>query len=166
MPTSDDMARQTSSKPWKSSSSRLTVSTACSSRTPWKIFAAHLGRANKAEHSNEVSGIPPIGALPEVDLVVEGILTMAAATEGMKYAGNDLWRLLGESDGTVLLAAGLLRAKFKYSLLGQTINPHYQDPLLPPPIPMRRYLIDLKARFPRVLNRDVAIEHLSRHLTR
>jgi hypothetical protein len=123
------------------------------------IVASHLGRAIRTERSTELESIPPIGILPEVDLVTEGILTMAAALECMKSAGGDVWRLPGERNGAVLLATELLRADSIHFMLGQAINPHYQNPLLPRSISIRRNLVEQVAEFLRSLNRDVAIEY-------
>lgn len=127
--------------------------------TTGSIVASHLGRAIKTESSTELSDIPPIGILPEVDLVTEGILTTAAALECMKNAGGDVWRLSGERNGAVLLATELLRADSIHFLLGQSINPHYQNPLLPRSISIRRNLVEQTAEFLRGLNKDVEIEY-------
>jgi hypothetical protein len=123
------------------------------------IVASYLGCAVKTERSTELSSLPPIGVLPEVDLVTEGILTMAAALDCMKNAGGDLWRLPGERNGAVLLATELLRADSIHFLLGQAINPHYQNPLLPRSISIRRNLVEQIAEFLRGLNKEVEIEY-------
>lgn len=127
--------------------------------TTASIVASHLGCVVKTERSTELSTIPPIGILPEIDLVTEGILTMAAALECVRNAGGDLWRLPGERNGAVLLATELLRADSIHFLLGQAINPHYQNPLLPRSISIRRNLVEQTAEFLRGLNKDVEIEY-------
>lgn len=127
--------------------------------TTASIVASYLGSAVKTERSTELSDIPPIGVLPDVDLVTEGILTMAAALECMRNAGGDLWRLPGERNGAVLLANELLRADSIHFVLGQAINPHYQNPLLPRSISIRRNLVEQTAEFLRGLNKDVEIEY-------
>ena len=65
----------------------------------------------------------------------------------------------GERNGAVLLANELLRADSIHFLLGQAINPHYQNPLLPRSISIRRNLVEQIAEFLRGLNKEVEIEY-------
>ena len=58
-----------------------------------------------------------------------------------------------------MLAEEILRADFIDFLVGQRINEHYQNPLLPRSISIRRSLVEELAQFIRSLNKEVVIEY-------
>ena len=53
------------------------------------IVAQSLGRIIRTDNSTERDGIPPVGYLPEIDLITEGILTLARTLELLKTFESD-----------------------------------------------------------------------------
>ena len=103
--------------------------------------------------------IPAIGKLPGIDLVTEGILTMAAALELLRSSKGSLENIPFDENGAYLLTREMLNADSITFLVGQSINPVYQNPLLPRNISIRRYLIERIAEVLRTYNKDVQIEY-------
>ncbi len=85
--------------------------------------------------------IPPIGKLPDIDLVTEGILTLAATLKLMKDCDGVIGRLPSKKNGAVLLSKELLKADSITILAGESINPYYQNPLLPRSVSIRRSVL-------------------------
>lgn len=79
--------------------------------------------------------IPPIGRIPGVDLVTEGVVTMRRVVEYAKaFAENtdlmNLWNV--QSDGASRIAQLLLEAATEVNFcIGKAVNPAHQDPGLP-----------------------------------
>ncbi|GIV62831.1 MAG: serine/threonine phosphatase [Bellilinea sp.] len=103
--------------------------------------------------------IPAIGHLPGVDLVTEGILTMAAALDLLRASKGSLENIVPDENGAYLLTREMLNADAITFLVGQSINPVYQNPLLPRNISIRRYLIERIAEVLQSYNKDVQIEY-------
>jgi hypothetical protein len=127
--------------------------------TTAKIVGAYLGRPIAIDVGTLRPDVPPIGRLPQVDLVTEGILTMAKALEYLKAAGWDPGRLPADRNGATLLAGEVLRADRVYFLVGQRINEFYQNPLLPKSISIRRSLVEDLAGHIRRSGREVVVEY-------
>jgi hypothetical protein len=126
--------------------------------TTGNIVANHLGEQVETDLSTERDGISPIAEIRGVGLVTEGIRTLAGALEYLKACAGESSRLSGDRNGAVLLAAELLRADFTYFLVGQAVNPAYQNPLLPKNISIRRSLVDELAQFLRSIHKEVEVE--------
>ena len=58
-----------------------------------------------------------------------------------------------------MLALEILYADDLHFLVGQQINPFYQNPLLPVSISIRKNLVEQLARLLRELHKDVTIEY-------
>ncbi|MEN6532614.1 MAG: SpoIIE family protein phosphatase [Bryobacteraceae bacterium] len=127
--------------------------------TTGTIVANYLGEPIRTDASTERKDIPPIADIRGIDLVTEGIYTLAGALEYLKACGGDPFRLPGDRNGAILLASELLRADFTRFLVGQAVNPSYQNPLLPKNISIRRSLVDELAKFLREINKEVVVEY-------
>jgi hypothetical protein len=103
--------------------------------------------------------IPPLAICPGVDLMTEGILTLAKATEIIGQADGDLNDLPEDANGAVLLALELLVADEIHFMVGRQINPFYQNPLLPSSVSIRVNLIDRLAALLRTYQKEVSIEY-------
>jgi hypothetical protein len=103
--------------------------------------------------------IPAVGRLPTIDLVTEGILTMAAALELIQKSEGGLDKLEPANNGAYLLASEFLNADAIEFLVGQSVNPYYQNPLLPKNVSIRRYLVEQISEELTRLNKDVHIEY-------
>ena len=127
--------------------------------TTANIVAHHLGEPVEIDPKTHYPDVPPMGRLSQVDLVTEGILTMAKALEYLKASGGEIYKLPAERNGARMLAEEILRADFIDFLVGQRINEYYQNPLLPKSISIRRSLVEELAQFIRGLNKEVVIEY-------
>lgn len=103
--------------------------------------------------------IPPTGFLPGIDLLTEGIITLSAALELLDESEGDPLRLSSEHNGAVELAHALLEADDILFVVGQKINPAYQNPALPMSISIRKNLVEKLAERLQGFNKRVTIEY-------
>jgi len=127
--------------------------------TTANIVASFLKANPETDLSSLAEGVPAIGRLPGIDLVTEGILTLAAALDLLEKSEGKLDALTPEHNGAYLLAREMLIADAIDFLVGQSINSFYQNPLLPRNISIRRYLIDRIAEVLTRFHKDVRIEY-------
>ncbi|MEA4909334.1 MAG: SpoIIE family protein phosphatase [Chloroflexi bacterium] len=126
--------------------------------TTANIVAGFLKAKVETELSTMRPDIPAIGRLPGIDLVTEGILTLAATLDLLQQSEGSLDKLQLDNNGAYLLTREMLAADAIHFLVGQSINPFYQNPLLPKNISIRRYLIERIAEVLDQYNKDVNIE--------
>lgn len=126
--------------------------------TTGNIVAEHLGEVVHTDESTAREGIPPVGELLEIDLVTEGILTLARTLELLKECGGDARRLPVDRNGAVLLARELLQADSILFLAGESVNPFYQNPQLPRSISIRQSLVAQIAEVLTRCRKDVTVE--------
>lgn len=105
------------------------------------IVGAHLGVLVQGEPGSGREGIPPIGRLPGIDLVTEGIMTFAATLRLLDESQGVLERVPGDRNGAALLTRELLQADSMSFLVGEQMNPYFQNPLLPRGVSIRRNLV-------------------------
>jgi len=127
--------------------------------TTANIVAQYLKTEVVSDISTLREEIPPIGRLPGIDLVTEGIITMARALEYVKNSDDDLANIPDDRNGAVMLARELLLADAIHFLVGQSISAFYQNPLLPKNISIRRTLIEQLAETLRRMNKDVYVDY-------
>lgn len=123
------------------------------------MIASFLKAKVKTDLSSQTDTIPPIGSLPGIDLVTEGIFTLSGVLEALKLCQGDLDRLEAGHNGVYLLALELLSADAIDFIVGQSINPAYQNPLLPQNISIRRYLVEKIVEELSNLNKDVTVNY-------
>lgn len=128
--------------------------------TTANIVADYLGEVIQTDESTGREGIPPVGDLPEVDLITEGILTMARTVELVKESGGSPSQLPVDRNGAVLLARKLLQADSILFLAGESVNPFYQNPQLPRSISIRRSLVTQITEMLRKFQKEVTVEWL------
>jgi hypothetical protein len=122
------------------------------------IVGEHLGEIVRPEADSGVSEVPPMASIDGIDLVTEGMLTMARTLQLLQNCRGHLRSLPFERNGAVLLARELLQADFIQFLVGQQVNPYYQNPLLPRNISIRRNLVEQIATLLQSYQRSVEIE--------
>jgi hypothetical protein len=123
------------------------------------IVARYIGEEIEPDLTTMRDDVPPIGRLTGVDLVTEGMLTLSGALELLRTSYGDLYRVPFDDNGAALLARELLLADETTFLVGATINPYYQNPLLPRSISIRRNLVENIAETLQSLHKDVRIEY-------
>ncbi len=122
------------------------------------LVAEHTGEIVRTDESTRRENLPPIGDLPDVDLVTEGILTLARTLELLRACGGDIRRLPVDRNGAVLVARELLQADSILFLAGESVNPHYQNPQLPRSVSIRRSLVTQLAEILERSGRGVTVE--------
>lgn len=127
--------------------------------TTANIVASYLKTKVETVLNSMSEDVPAIGRLPGVDLVTEGILTLAAVLDLLEKCEGKLDRLEPANNGAYLLAREMLIADAIYFLVGQSINPFYQNPLLPKNISIRRYLIERIGEVLTGFHKDIQIEY-------
>ena len=127
--------------------------------TTGNIVARYLRQDIDVELATLKPDMPPIGVLDGIDLLTEGILTISKAIEHVKASRGDYSRLPTDINGATMLALEILYADDLHFLVGQQINPFYQNPLLPVSISIRKNLVEQLARLLRELHKDVTIEY-------
>jgi len=128
--------------------------------TTGNIVAEYLGETIHTDESTAREDIPPVGDLPEVDMITEGILTMARTLELLKDSGGAASQLPVDRNGAVLLARKLLEADSILFLAGESVNPFYQNPQLPRSVSIRRSLVTQIAETLTRFQKEVTIEWL------
>ncbi len=126
--------------------------------TTGNIVARQLDRDVEVDMDTLRDDVPPMGRLAGVELVTEGILTLARAFNLLRDCAGDSARLPKDGNGAVRLCQECLQADTIGFLVGETLNPHYQNPLLPPGMSIRHSLIDQLAAVLRGYNKEVVVE--------
>lgn len=123
------------------------------------VVSEFLGATIETDLATLREDVPPIGYLPMIDLVTEGIITMAKALDVMRTCAGRFNQLPYDANGATLLAKELLGADSVNFLVGQKINEFYQNPLLPRNLSLRKNLVEEMAQFLRDHKKEVSIEY-------
>ncbi|MPN46135.1 hypothetical protein SDC9_193718 [bioreactor metagenome] len=102
--------------------------------------------------------IPPMGILPGIDLMTEGIITLTSVLEWIEVTQGNAGLLPKDNSGAVQVARALLNADEITLLVGLKVNPSYQNPDLPPSISIRKNLLEKIADRLTKLKKQVTIE--------
>ncbi len=127
--------------------------------TTANIVADYLGEDVETDIATLRDDVPPMGYLSSVELVTEGIITMAKTLDLMRACVGRINQLPRDTNGAVLLARELLSADSVDFLVGQKINEFYQNPLLPRNLSLRKNLVEEIAQFLREQKKEVKIEY-------
>jgi len=128
--------------------------------TTGNIVAEHLGRVVETDMSTLREELPPIGILPEVDLLTEGILTLAKTLQLLKQCKGQDELLSEDRNGAVLLTRELLQADSIFFMAGEKVNAFYQNPLLPKSVSIRRSVLDQIVEELVNIHKEVKVEWL------
>jgi len=126
--------------------------------TTGNIVADHLGEIAHLDLTTLREDVPPIGTLLDIDLMTEGVLTLAKTLRLLKDSGGNRNRVPVDRNGAALLARELLRADEIFFLAGEQVNPYYQNPLLPRNISIRHNLIEQLVETLAACHKNVKIE--------
>jgi hypothetical protein len=110
--------------------------------TTGNIVAEQLGEVVRMDFSTLREDVPPIGLLADVDLMTEGVLTLARTLRLLKDSGGNINRVPVDRNGASLLAREFLRADEIFLLVGEQMNEYYHNPLLPRNISIRHNLME------------------------
>jgi len=126
--------------------------------TTANIVARYMGEEVKTNISTMSEEVPPIAELKGVDLVTEGILTLAKALHCLERENSERIACTWPRNGAVLLAQEMFHADYIHFLVGQTMNPYYQNPLLPKDMSIRTNLVKELEKGLKGLLKEVTLE--------
>ena len=126
--------------------------------TTGNIVARYLHERIETDITSMRVDVPPVGTLIGVDLVTEGIFTMAKCLELLQQSHGEISRIPNDRNGATLLARELLHADSVDFIVGQRMNEFYQNPLLPRSISIRRQLVEELAQFLLSSKKEVRVE--------
>jgi hypothetical protein len=127
--------------------------------TTANIVARQVGREVDVLLASLDDDVPPMGRLPGVHLVTEGILTLNKAIRAIEAAQGDLVNLPDEHNGAILLALELLAADDITFVVGQQVNAFYQNPMLPDSVSIRPNLVRRLVTMLRGLHKHVTVHY-------
>jgi hypothetical protein len=126
--------------------------------TTANIMADYLKTHIETDMSTMCEDIPPTGKMKNVDLVTEGIVTLSKVVDRLKDPDFNHRRPIQGNDGVSVLLKKLIESHDIVFLVGQTINPYYQNPLLPKNISIRVNLIKELIAELQALHKEVSLE--------
>lgn len=108
--------------------------------TTGNMVGKYLGCEVKVDLSACDDEVPPIGILPGIDLVTEGMLTLIKVRENLKNNVSTT-QMLHRNDGASRLTLLLLEMDSIRFLVGCAINPAHQAPVSPEIPSLKQHLI-------------------------
>ena len=127
--------------------------------TTTNIVASWLGEEIEMSISTMTKDLPPIGKLPGVDLVTEGIVTLQKCMEYLKNAKGEITLLPTTIDGAVVLSKELLTADYIHIIAGMGVNETSQYYMKPTRISVRKGIIEELSSILRECNKEVEVEY-------
>ncbi len=121
--------------------------------TTGNIVARQLGAEPRVELETMREDVPPIAALPGLDLVSEGVLTLTKVLRNLEQ-GVTAAELRWRGDGASALTRLLLEADEVVFLVGQAINPAHQNPEMPADLGFKHHAAAAIARAARGTQQD------------
>lgn len=126
--------------------------------TTGNIVARHLGTPVTVDLSSMDPSVPPVGGLPGVDLVTEGMLTLTNTLEKLKARPKEA-QLKWRRDGVSLLTRTLLDIDDVNFLVGRAINPAHQSPDMPVSLALKQRVVEEMARVLGDMGKKVKVEY-------
>lgn len=111
--------------------------------TTAQIIARELGREITVNMRRDISGLPPTGMMSGVDLITEGVLTLAKVKGILEKAENS--EIIGKGTDYAIVRM-LLSHDVIHFIVGTRINAVHQDPNLPIELELRRNVVKDIAR--------------------
>ncbi len=127
--------------------------------TTSNLVAEHGGKKARIDAATMTADYPAMGSMAGVDLVTEGILTMAATLKMLQECRGHVAAVPSERNGPSLLTREMLSADSILFVVGQSVNPFYQNPLLPKNISIRRNIVEQIVNLLRRYNKEITVEY-------
>jgi hypothetical protein len=112
---------------------------ACCGGSTANILARALGRTQEVDLATGTADVPPLGRIQGIDLVTEGVLTLARTLENLK-GGVQAKELQFKVDGASALTRLLLGSDEVAFLVGRALNPAHQNPNLPRELGLKSHI--------------------------
>lgn len=127
--------------------------------TTGHIVGTQSGNTASTDPDTARLEVPPMGTLPGVDIMTEGIFTLTSVLEWLDATKGNPDLLPGkDNSGAIQVAAALLHADEITLLVGLQVNPTYQSPEIPSSISIRKNLMEKIADRLTDLGKTVTVE--------
>ncbi len=127
--------------------------------TTGHIVGSQSGHSASTDPDTARLEVPPMGSLPGIDIMTEGIFTLTSVLEWLDATKGNPDLLPGkDNSGAIQVAATLLHADEITLLVGLQVNPTYQNPELPSSISIRKNLMEKIADRLTHLGKTVTVE--------
>jgi hypothetical protein len=136
--------------------SRLGRHAVCGGTTA-KIVARQLGKELEVDLSTMTGAVPPLGKIPGIDIVTEGILTLTRVNNLLK-SGATKEAVRFQNNGAANLIRLLLDTDSIQFLVGQAVNPAHQNPELPQQLGIRQAIVREVAEELKKRGKEVSLE--------
>lgn len=127
--------------------------------TTSEMVANWIGEVIETDATTMRDDVPPVGYMHGIDLVTEGILTLARTLDLLTPHVQEGSEIPNDRNGAVLLARELLEADSVHFVVGDTVNPYYQNPQLPRNVSIRRAIVEQIAALLRGKDKHVTVEY-------
>jgi hypothetical protein len=131
---------------------------ACCGGSTANILARTLNRPHEVDLSTGSAEIPPVGRIEGIDLVTEGVLTLARTLENLKQ-GVTAKEIQFKVDGASALTRLLLGSDEVAFLVGRALNPAHQNPNLPRELGLKSHIANEIKLSLEKLGRIVRVEY-------
>lgn len=126
--------------------------------TTAQIVARELGREISVNMKRDISGLPPTSTMQGVDLITEGVLTLAKV-KGILEKAEDT-EIIGKGTDYAIVRMLLSHDVINF-IVGTRVNAVHQDPNLPIELELRRNVVKDIARMLRMkFLKDVMVEFI------
>ncbi|HSV30399.1 MAG TPA: SpoIIE family protein phosphatase [Atribacteraceae bacterium] len=126
--------------------------------TTGNILARSLGKKIEVDLNSLREDIPPVGMIEGIDLVTEGILTLAGVLRLLKQ-GVTISDVTYKNDGISRLLSLLLESDEITFFAGRAINPAHQNPKLSGELSLKSRILEEVAEELRKRNKSVRMEY-------
>jgi Stage II sporulation protein E (SpoIIE) len=127
--------------------------------TTGHIVGAQSGQIGSTDPDTARLAVPPMGTLPGIDIMTEGIFTLTSVLEWLDATkGNPDLLPRKDNSGSIMVASALLYADEITLLVGLQVNPSYQNPELPSSISIRKNLMEKIADRLTQMGKTVTVE--------
>lgn len=127
--------------------------------TTGHIVGTQSGQPGSTDPDTARLEVPPMGTLPGIDIMTEGIFTLTSVLEWLDATkGNPDLLPRKDNSGSILVVGTLLHADEITLLVGLQVNPFYQSPGLPSSISIRKNLMEKIADRLTNMGKTVTIE--------
>jgi len=111
----------------------------CCGGSTANILARALGRSHEVDLATGTADVPPLGRIQGIDLVTEGVLTLARTLENLRNSVPPK-EFQFKVDGASALTRLLLGSDEVTFLVGRAINPAHQNPNLPRELGLKSHI--------------------------
>ncbi len=127
--------------------------------TTANMISRETGWHSEVDAASGRPDVPPMSTMEGIDLVTEGVVTLAKTIDLLRAADGQAERLPDDRNGAVCLARALLAADHVHFFVGLSAHSAGQHPMLPISVSLRRFLVEELQRQLTAVGRSVVVEY-------